>query len=109
MVLSPTLPGRCSFATLCHVRGSLGNLLRRTKQVRYHRESSVPFRMIQLLVLAMQYYPLGLAMLGFIAFHLYEKFDSMGMIASSLVTAWGQEVASVITESQWNTVLFWCV
>ncbi|CAE8631456.1 unnamed protein product [Polarella glacialis] len=63
--------------------------------------------MSQLIVLMMQRYPLGLALLGFIALHLYEKLTSMGIKAVPLFTSVGPGAATATTEAQWNTVLSW--
>ncbi|CAE8589938.1 unnamed protein product [Polarella glacialis] len=63
--------------------------------------------MTQLMLLVMQYYPLGLALLGFIAALLYEKFAPVGMMTASFATALGSGVASAAIDTQWNTVLFW--
>ncbi|CAE8615561.1 unnamed protein product [Polarella glacialis] len=62
-----------------------------------------------LMLLVMQYYPLGLALLGFTAALLYEKLTSMGMMFVSVATALGSGVASAAIDAQWNTVLFWSV
>ncbi|CAE8606484.1 unnamed protein product [Polarella glacialis] len=62
-----------------------------------------------LMVLVMQYYPLGLALLGFTAALLYEKLTSMGMMFVSVATALGSGVASAAIDAQWNTVFFWSV
>mmetsp|Transcript_36463 Transcript_36463/g.65967 ORF Transcript_36463/g.65967 Transcript_36463/m.65967 type:complete len:99 (-) Transcript_36463:23-319(-) len=63
--------------------------------------------MIQLMWLMTQCYPLGLALLVFIAVHLYEKLTSMGMEAAPLLTSVGAGAAAAATKAQWNTVLFW--
>ncbi|CAE8610290.1 unnamed protein product [Polarella glacialis] len=62
-----------------------------------------------LMLLVMQYYPLGLALLGFTAALLHEKLTSMGMMFVSVATALGSGVASAAIDAQWNTVLFWSV
>ncbi|CAE8621317.1 unnamed protein product [Polarella glacialis] len=54
-----------------------------------------------------QCFPFGLALLVFIALHLFEKLASMGMLTAPLATAAIPEVAAAATKSQWNTVLFW--
>ncbi|CAE8594468.1 unnamed protein product [Polarella glacialis] len=62
--------------------------------------------MSQPMVLMVQCYPLGLALLGFTALHLYEKLTSVGMSAAPLCTSVGPGAAAAATGTQWNTVLF---
>ncbi|CAE8602022.1 unnamed protein product [Polarella glacialis] len=51
--------------------------------------------------------PLGLALLVFIALHLFEKLTAMGMEAAPLRTSVDSGAAAAATKAQWDPVLFW--
>ncbi|CAE8743797.1 unnamed protein product [Polarella glacialis] len=71
--------------------------------VRYYCESSATLRMSQLMRLMAQCCQLGLALLVFIALHLFEKHTSMGMEAAPLLTSVGAGAAAAATKAQWDT------